>query len=548
MTAFFISKEKNVFTAFSNWIFFISGVCTTLLLSSPHPKKYLPITLSIAAVALFYFIIIKKIQNDLLIGANKKVLMFSIVASVFAEIPIFGVFYNTCQAEVTEALKKLGVEKTSALEATYNSLTFLITVFSAIFISACLYIVYTKLLKLFGHIYGSFDKAEKITFLSVFGLYTLLIIVSYSLTYVFWGTQQFNGILYDVIYTSDSGNLFSTNCYLYTNAPENDLRQPLFGLFGAPFAVIPYAISRMFGYVQNLYPLLLAIEQCFLLHLSLALIVKMLKISKGKIYIYLIFSVSFPALLFSLNLEQYIFALFWLVLFLYSTEIESSDEKGLFLAATGSILTTAVAFPLLYKKDLKLKNNIINYIKLAIAFVLLCFIFGRGICFLTLKEKIEHLRTFTGEDILMVDKLKQYSAFIFSCFTFPPSHIVGKTIQQMPASDFNLIGIAIFVLCIVGFVLNRKNKFAVISFAWICFSMVMLVLLGWGAIENGMILYSLYFGWAFISLLVMLINKLPQKLSSVKYGIYSALALTLLYFNVQGYIEIMKIGITNFPR
>lgn len=547
MTAFFISKEKNVFTTFSNWIIFISGVCTTLLLSSPHPKKYLPITLSIAAAALFYFIIIKKIQNDLLIGANKKVLIFSIVASLFAEIPVFGVFYHNCQSEVTEALKKLGIEGASALKATYNSLTFLITILSAVFISACLYIIYTKALKLFGHIYGSFEKAEKIAFFSVFGFYTLLIVVSYSLTYVFWGTQQFNGILYDVIYTSDSGNLFSTNCYLDASAPENDLRQPLFGVFGAPFAVIPYAISRMFNYVQFLYPLLLAIEQCFLLHLSLALIVKMLKISKGRIYVYLIFSVSFPALLFSLNLEQYIFALFWLILFLYSAEIKSSDEKGLFLAATGSILTNAALFPLLYKKELKLKNNIINYIKLAIAFVLLCFVFGRGICFLTLKEKIDHLQTFTGEGILMVDKLKQYSAFIFACFMFPPSHVVGTSIQQMPATNFNLFGIAILVLCIVGFVLNRKNKFAMISFAWICFSILMLVLIGWGAKENGMILYTLYFGWAFISLLVMLINKIPEKLTSVKYGLYSILVVTLLYFNVQGYIEIMKIGITNFP-
>ena len=125
--------------------------------------------------------------------------------------------------------------------------------------------------------------------------------------------------------------------------------------------------------------------------------------------------------------------------------------------------------------------------------------------------------------------------------------MIGRSFQQTPATDFNLFGIGLLVLCIISFVLNRKNKFAKISFAWVAFSPVLLVLIGWGAKENGMILYTLYFGWAFISLFIMLINKIPKKLFVIKHVLYSISLLTLLCFNIRGYIEIIKFGITNFP-
>ena len=72
-------------------------------------------------------------------------------------------------------------------------------------------------------------------------------------------------------------------------------------------------------------------------------------------------------------------------------------------------------------------------------------------------------------------------------------------------------------------------------------------LLGWGAKENGMILYTLYFGWAFVSLIVMLIDKLPEKLNVLKYVLYAASIIALMYFNIPGIIEIIRFGVTYYP-
>ena len=47
--------------------------------------------------------------------------------------------------------------------------------------------------------------------------------------------------------------------------------------------------------------------------------------------------------------------------------------------------------------------------------------------------------------------------------------------------------------------LRFGDFFSKICFAWVLFSVVLLAIVGYGASENGFILYSYYFSWAFIS-------------------------------------------------
>ena len=52
--------------------------------------------------------------------------------------------------------------------------------------------------------------------------------------------------LSDLIYTSDSRLIARPNAYLSLANWQNDLRQPLFAVFSAPFIAAPYAISLLF--------------------------------------------------------------------------------------------------------------------------------------------------------------------------------------------------------------------------------------------------------------------------------------------------------------
>ena len=84
---------------------------------------------------------------------------------------------------------------------------------------------------------------------------------------------------------------------------------------------------------------------------------------------------------------------------------------------------------------------------------------------------------------------------------------------------------------------------------WVAFSAVMLLILGWGTAENGLILYALYFGWAFLALLFQLVEKIGETLR-VKYltEVCSfAAAAGLLVCNIPAIMEMIEFAVMYYP-
>lgn len=539
----FYIKNKNCFTALFNWILFISFVFVTVLFSTSGGAKYNAVAAVISVAISFYLFVVKKVQNRMLVNLeySKGLIWFSIVITAFAQIRFGEFFHKAYMTEYTEYFVKFGIaEQQRAISTVLTVITCLMS-FTAICI--CLYFVYSKVLYSIKTLFRTFDKTDKRALKVFSALFILLIIIAYSITYIFWGTCEIKGAGYDIIYTTDTGALFTMDCWLNVGAYENDLRQPLFGAFSAPFTAIPYAASKIMSFVPNLYPLLMAIEQAIILLITVSMITKMMKLQHTeRAFAYVAMTLSFPVLLFSLNLEQYIFAVFWLILLIYSvTEREIASNKAVFIAATGSLLTSAVMLPLIYDKEKGIGKNILSIINTGFSFVAMCFLFGKGLCFVSIVSKLKELSEFSGKSVTLIQRLKQYSAFVRGCFVYPKSTIDGGRIFLNEATGFDFIGIALLVLTVVGFILNRKSIFAKISFAWVCFSFVMLALVGWGSAENGMILYTLYFGWAFCSLVIMLINKIPKYIT-VKRALMLTLIVAFAVCNLYGIFEIIKMG------
>ena len=143
----------------------------------------------------------------------------------------------------------------------------------------------------------------------------------------------------------------------------------------------------------------------------------------------------------------------------------------------------------------------------------------------------------------------QFLYFVQSIFIAPKSHILADTLPvAYRLDDVNficLIGIAILILCLISFILNRKNKLALISFLWIIFSFLILCIFGWGTAENGLILYSLYFSWAYIVLIYLLIDKLIKN-DKIKTILLFAIVIILLFFNIPEFLRIVKFGLTYY--
>lgn len=539
-----ISKifNKNIIL---NIIFCISLPFVTLLTSERATNNELIISLILTFIIGIIFSI--KFKN-LFKKYNLKTLIFSSILSLYICKVLINYSSTGINAFSTFIHKFLNISLSN--ENTIFLVSFMV-------IPALIQIIYILTLKLapkIKEIYNSMTKSEKYTLviITVIGFFATLIL--YNLTNCFYEPvcKQNNEEVFgrvDIIYTTDTGKLFRGNTFLNINLDENDIRQPFFGVFAIPFAIIAYILKDLLFFIPNGYAVFITTIQIFLLALTIFMIFKMLNL-KGKheiLFFAFCFS-TFPFILFSFIIEQYIFALFYLILAIYVYYFQISKTNYLYIGAVGTLLTSGIIFPLISKFE-SFKNWIKNLFKCFIAFVGLTIISGQMHVFINIIQEITKLMRFAGQKLLFIDKLKQFLYFVQSIFIAPKSHILADTLPvAYRLDDVNficLIGIAILILCLISFILNRKNKLALISFLWIIFSFLILCILGWGTAENGLILYSLYFSWAYIVLIYLLIDKLIKN-DKIKTILLFAIVIILLFFNIPEFLRIVKFGLTYY--
>ena len=79
-------------------------------------------------------------------------------------------------------------------------------------------------------------------------------------------------------------------------------------------------------------------------------------------------------------------------------------------------------------------------------------------------------------------------------------------------TGFSVLGLTVLALSLISFLVNRKDPACKAAFLWLIFSFAILFLLGWGTQENGLVLYTLYFGWAVWVLLMKLFQRLHERI------------------------------------
>ena len=136
-------------------------------------------------------------------------------------------------------------------------------VFSVFFVYFCVLIFWKQMLKVFSEvrIFSDIKATECIIYGVLIMVFLSGIIVAFAQTEAFYGAEYG----FDVIYTSDSTFLVQGNVYLALTHAENDLRQPLFGVFAAPFIGIPYLFGRLFGVTASVQAMLVNSVQVIML-------------------------------------------------------------------------------------------------------------------------------------------------------------------------------------------------------------------------------------------------------------------------------------------
>ena len=395
-------------------------------------------------------------------------------------------------------------------------------------------------------------KTERVALFVFAGAALLLCALLCSLTRVFiFPTTAEGEYAFDVIYTTDTVNLYDRDAFFNFFNTQNDLRQMWFPLLALPFAIPAKALSLVFAFVPNAYGVFLMWMQILALSASVLIFARIMHLSKGGTWAFLaLFFLCFSGMLFSLTLEQYAFPLFWTACFAFSlTEKKGRGSAWLFSFGIGGFLTNAIYFPFLARK--KEKGLFWRNVSEALFFGFCLFaLTGRLPLFepQNMQAKIAEIMQYGGEFVPLMTVVCQFTQFVVCQFLAPAPVFSGEShvSLSLPDPSFSAVGVAILLLEGICLFLCRRDAFARLCGFWIAFSFVLLVLLGWGSAENGMILYSSYFCWAYLSLPILALKKLcPHK--GYLFGSFAAIALWLLAVNLPVLIEIIGMGIAHYP-
>ena len=394
----------------------------------------------------------------------------------------------------------------------------------------------------------SASRAE-IWYLLIGGVLAVVaIVLVYSRSNAFYGSET----KFDVVYTTDSGSLVGGNAFFFVDAYENDIRQPLFAVFSMPFAVVAMLLSKLLFFVPNAYPIVLASVQAVLLLFGFTLFARVLGFTGvDRLLFLLLLYVSYPTLLFFVAVEQYVFAVFWVFVLLYSWHEREEHRELPFVAASGSLLTSGVLFPLLFEGK-SLKERVRALVNGGLAFLAIFVVFARVPLLNRVLQNMKDVASFAGKTVPIGARAMQFFSFVSACFARPAAAVdlttyTHASYQLLPVAGLQWAGVALFALVVVSAVLNWRKRSLRVCSLWVAFSALLLLVVGWGAAENGMVLYTLYFFWAYAALLYRLLLRVFFKNNALRYAVVAAVLCLLVAVNAVGMLDLIRFAIQYYP-
>ena len=540
--------DKNITTRLLLWCSLITFIGLSAV-SQGGVTRFIPGAL-LSIIILFYLIVIRSISitNNTLNRLNTKTGMLSIVSALGTLCCVSNAIYQmTMKSGALNRLMRYGIS--SVVMNVLVIIALAVLSFVAIYgVSVIFNYIFSNIAALVSSfVVRKFEIDSKIA-IAVYALYSLLIIGVYSNTTAFYGSG-YN----DVIYGSDSYTLANTNVWLSLFQRQNDLRQPLYMLTAAPFMGVAYVLGILLNcFCVNGLAIAYALVQAVLLVLSIWLLSRLISENANiRTLVILLFSVSYPFIVFSLCLEQYVSSFFWLVLTVAAVMHNQEKADLMIIGAANGLLTSALM--VVWKKAKSFIEWFQSAFKCGLMFLIALFAFGRADIFLNIKANLAEIFQYTGERLTIADKLYQYSKFVADCFVGQPAvekvHNSGFLIWGSgEANTVNVLGIIIIVLMIVAVIWNRESLLCRISVSWVIFSLLLLCVLGWGTSSNALFLYALYFSWAFWVPFFLSFQKIYYK-GYKKSAIVALICLFILMakLNIAECIRMLSFAIENYP-
>ncbi len=118
------------------------------------------------------------------------------------------------------------------------------------------------------------------------------------------------------------------------------------------------------------------------------------------------------------------------------------------------------------------------------------------------------------------------------------SNINGTYLWDDLTENIPLCGIVIFIIVVIGFIVNRKEIFSKICALWILFAFVLFAILNWSTGESP--LFNIYFSWAIIPLFVYGFDFIIEKLKISSKVSYHLIYVFVFLVNITTMTNIYK--------
>lgn len=536
-----IVKEKFNLNLMIRILFIISSPFFTILLSNRYSSKIVLIG-SILSFLISIFIDYKYLKN---MQFNKKNILISFFVSMYSL-----KYYLRFENNFIETLNNL-IECHFGI--VFEHFIYKIIILASIpFFCILVYLFIDKIIPIIKKFYCELSRNEKryLIITSFIGLFISIVLPFMTTAF---SIPMYNGKLciYDVIYTSDSGAITYEDAFFNVSYVENDVRQPLFGIFSLPFSIIGKILAEILFFVPDKYEYVVAMTfiQFILLSVSTILVSRMLKLGeKEKKYFYLLFSVSFSYMIFSIILEQYVIGLFYLIITCYYFYEKNLKPNYLYVGAVGTMLTSGIIFPLISEMK-NFKKYIADTFKCLVAFLSTLTIGGQFPQIFLMLTNFNSLTSSFAKKRGFIEKFYQFINFAKGIIIAPKGKIMEvlnhPSYQLAEVKNIMILGVIILIVVILGYIFNRKNKFATFCILWVAFSAMLLLFIGWGTSENGLILYSLYFAFAYLSLFYLFFRSVIKNNKFFKFFMI-LLCLAILLCNVQELVRVLSFAIKNY--
>lgn len=343
---------------------------------------------------------------------------------------------------------------------------------------------------------------------------------------ILYNGSAYGGVMADIVYLFDSPYHMFRDSFFMIGGVENDFRNLFFGLFSmpvsAPCHMLAGAVRAVSGY--DAYPLLLAWSQCLAMGASILLFARCAAGGRlGRVGLCILFTCSYQYMLHTIVLEQYAFPLFWAaaLAYLHSCGRGGAESDACLAFATGGLTSSAVlACPVLLDGRERASDVIRNvFLGLAAALCLSGQVAGAA----RAVKILPSMGAFFGFGLPISDVAKEFTVFVKSILLQPDVAAFsvrpwdglecGNFSAYRLSNDLRVdfAGIALIAAAAAGAVLNRKDRFCRMCAWWAGASVVILAVFGWGTFENGLVIYGLHFGWAYLCLAFKLAERMLGK-------------------------------------